>query len=105
MRDPVKSYNRVDFEKFAALAPAFDWKAYFAAAGLAPKASSAVVRQPSFLNGFSEAVAAVPLASWKSYLNWRIIESYASYLDSASVKERFAFDGTVLRGVPESEGG
>ena len=103
MRDPVKSYNRVDFDKFAALAPAFDWNAYFAAAGYAAKESSAVVRQPSFLTGFSETVAAVPLDAWKSYLNWRIVESYASYLDSAAVKERFAFEGTTLRGVPQSE--
>ncbi|MYM97954.1 M13 family metallopeptidase [Duganella vulcania] len=103
MRDPVKSYNRVAFDQFAALAPAFDWPAYFSAAGLAPKESSAVVRQPSFLTGFADAVANVPLASWKSYFNWRIIESYASYLDSATVKERFAFEGTVLRGVPQSE--
>jgi len=103
MRDPVKSYNRVDFDKFATLAPAFDWKAYFAAAGLATKASSAVVRQPSFLGGFSETVANIPLESWKSYFTWRIIESYASYLDSAAVKERFAFEGTVVRGVPQSE--
>ncbi|OYO30934.1 M13 family metallopeptidase [Janthinobacterium sp. PC23-8] len=103
MRDPVKSYNRVDFDKFGELAPAFDWNSYFAAAGLAPKASMAVVRQPGFLGGFSAAVAEMPLQSWKSYLNWRIIESYASYLDSASVKERFAFEGTVLRGVPQSE--
>jgi predicted metalloendopeptidase len=103
MRDPVKSYNRVEFDKFAALAPAFDWKSYFAAAGLAPKESSAVVRQPSFLGGFSETVANVPLDSWKSYFNWRIIESYAPYLGSDAVKERFAFEGTVLRGVPQSE--
>jgi putative endopeptidase len=103
MRDPVKSYNRVDFDKFDALAPAFDWTAYFAAAGLAPKAKSAVVRQPSFLEGFSETVANVPLESWKSYLNWRIIDSYAAYLDSATVKENFAFDGTVLHGTPQSE--
>ncbi|OBV37417.1 M13 family metallopeptidase [Janthinobacterium psychrotolerans] len=103
MRDPVKSYNRVDFDKFGELAPAFDWKSYFAAAGLAPKASMAVVRQPSFLGGFSAAVAEMPLESWKSYLNWRIVESYASYLDSATVRERFAFEGTVLRGVPQSE--
>ncbi|MET0267548.1 MAG: M13 family metallopeptidase [Duganella sp.] len=103
MRDPVKSYNRVAFDKFAALAPAFDWPAYFAAAGYTAKESSAVVRQPSFLAGFSDTVAAVPLDAWKSYLNWRIIESYASYLDSAAVKERFAFEGTTLRGVPQSE--
>jgi predicted metalloendopeptidase len=103
MRDPVKSYNRVEFDKFGALAPAFDWKAYFAAAGLSPKASSAVVRQPSYLTGFAETVADVPLEAWKSYFNWRIIESYASYLDSDTVKERFAFEGTVLRGVPQSE--
>ncbi len=103
MRDPVKSYNRVEFDKFATLAPAFDWKAYFTAAGLAPKESSAVVRQPSFFGGFSETVANVPLDAWKSYFNWRIIESYASYLNDAAVKERFAFEGTVLRGVPQSE--
>ncbi|RZT06134.1 Predicted metalloendopeptidase [Duganella sp. CF402] len=103
MRDPVKSYNRVAFDQFAALAPGFDWQAYFTAAGLAPKASSAVVRQPSFLTGLSDIIASVPLDAWKSYCNWRIIESYASYLDSAAVKERFAFEGTVLRGVPQSE--
>lgn len=103
MRDPVKSYNRVPFDGFAALAPAFDWNTYFAAAGLAPTASSAVVRQPGFLTGFSETVAGVPLDAWKSYLSWRIIESYAEYLDSATVKERFAFEGTVLHGTPQSE--
>jgi predicted metalloendopeptidase len=103
MRDPVKSYNRVDFSKFAELAPAFDWSAYFKAAGLAPKASSAVVRQPSYLGGLSEVIAAVPLEAWKSYFNWRVIESYAPYMDSATVKERFAFEGTVLRGTPQSE--
>ncbi|MRW93104.1 M13 family peptidase [Duganella sp. FT80W] len=103
MRDPVKSYNRVAFDQFNELAPAFDWKAYFAAAGLAPKASSAVVRQPSFITGFSETLDKLPLEAWKSYLSWRVIESYAQYLDSATVKERFAFDGTVLRGVPQSE--
>jgi predicted metalloendopeptidase len=103
MRDPVKSYNRVAFDKFAALAPAFDWHAYFAAACLAPRESSAVVRQPSFLTGFSKTVADMPLDSWKSYFNWRIMESYASYLGSDAVNERFAFEGTVLRGVPQSE--
>ncbi|MBJ7311882.1 M13 family metallopeptidase [Rugamonas sp. CCM 8940] len=103
MRDPVKSYNRVDFDQFTALAPAFDWQAYFAAAGLAAKESSAVVRQPSFLGGFSATVANVPLESWKSYFTWRILESYADFLDDATVKERFAFEGTVLRGVPQRE--
>ncbi|MFZ4875357.1 M13 family metallopeptidase [Janthinobacterium sp. Mn2066] len=103
MRDPVKSYNRVDFNKFAELAPAFDWNAYFKAAGLAPKASSAVVRQPSYLGGLSDVIAAVPLDAWKRYFNWRVIESYAPYMDSATVKERFAFEGTTLRGTPQSE--
>jgi putative endopeptidase len=102
-RDPVKSYNRVAFDKFGALAPAFDWSAYFKAAGLASKTSAAVVRQPSFLGGFSATVADVPLDAWKSYLAWRVIDSYAEYLDSATVKENFAFDGTVLRGTPQSE--
>jgi putative endopeptidase len=103
MRDPVKSYNRVAFDQFPVMAPAFDWSAYLKAAGLAPKAASAVVRQPSFMQGFSDVVANVSLAEWKSYLTWRIIDSYAEYLDSATVKANFAFEGTVLRGTPQSE--
>ncbi|MBB5366775.1 MULTISPECIES: M13 family metallopeptidase [unclassified Janthinobacterium] len=103
MRDPVKSYNRIEFSKFAELAPAFDWATYFKAAGLAPKAASAVVRQPDYLASLSATITAVPLEAWKSYFNWRIIESYAPYMDSATVKERFAFEGTVLRGTPQSE--
>lgn len=103
MRDPVKSYNRVGFDQFAALAPAFDWPAYFRAAGLAPKVSSAVVRQPGFLTGLSSTLAELPLDAWKSYLAWRVVDSYAEYLDRASVQESFAFDGTVLRGTPQSE--
>lgn len=103
MRDPVKSYNRVEFAKFSELAPAFDWNAYFTAAGYAPKVASAVVRQPSFLSGLSQQLGEVPLDAWKSYFNWRIIDSYAAYLDSATVKQNFAFDGTALRGVPQSE--
>jgi len=102
-RDPVKSYNRVAFDQFATLAPSFDWNAYFAAAGFAPKASSAVVRQPSFLTGYAQALAEAPLDAWKSYLSWRIIDSYAAFLDSATVKQNFAFEGTTLRGVPQSE--
>ncbi|MYM35973.1 M13 family peptidase [Duganella sp. FT94W] len=103
MRDPVKSYNRVEFARFSELAPAFDWNAYFTAAGYAPKVSSAVVRQPSFLTGLSQQLDEVPLDAWKSYFNWRILESYAPYLDRASVKQNFAFEGTALRGVPQSE--
>ncbi|MYM82822.1 M13 family peptidase [Duganella sp. FT50W] len=103
MRDPVKSYNRVEFARFSELAPAFDWNAYFTAAGYAPKVSSAVVRQPSFLTGLSQQLDEVPLDAWKSYFNWRILESYAPYLDRATVKQNFAFEGTALRGVPQSE--
>jgi predicted metalloendopeptidase len=44
----------------------------------------------------------VPLDAWKSYFNWRIIE-LRLLPDTDTVKERFAFEGTVLRGVPQSE--
>jgi predicted metalloendopeptidase len=57
----------------------------------------------SYLTGLSETINAVPLDAWKSYFNWRIVESYASYLNTDTVKQRFAFEGTVLRGVPQSE--
>ncbi len=102
-RNAVKSYNSVEISKLNALAPGFDWPAYLNAAGLAGKSEFLIVRQPSYFTGMAEVVAGTPLEIWRSYFQWRVLESYAAYLSSAAVNERFAFTGTTLRGVPKNE--
>ena len=102
-RDPVKTYNRVALSALPALAPGVDWPAYLAAAGLAGKVSYVVVSQPSYLTGVGQALENTPLAVWKDYFTWHLLSRYAPYLSSAFVDQHFAFNGTILRGVPQNE--
>jgi putative endopeptidase len=45
----------------------------------------------------------VPLATWKAYLQFQTVNSYANYLSKAFVDQRFSFNGTTLAGIPELE--
>jgi predicted metalloendopeptidase len=102
-RDPVKAYNKVEVAKLSELAPGWDFKPWLAGVGIAGKTDYVIVSQPSFLKGFAEIAARTPLETWKSYLQMRLIDGYASYLSKPFVDENFAFNGTTLSGVKEME--
>jgi predicted metalloendopeptidase len=98
-RDPVKGYNPVALGELSALAPALDWPAFAANAGLADAAGHVLVRQPSYLRGLSPLLASVPLDTWKAYARVRLLDAYAPYLSKEFVDTRFAFAGRVLDGT------
>jgi putative endopeptidase len=100
-RDPIKTYNKVEVAKLAALLPNFDWKSYMDETGLTGKASYVIVSQPSYLKGMKDILAKTPLATWKSYFEWHLVSSYAGYMSKPLVDENFAFYGTTLSGVTE----
>ena len=100
-RDPVKTYNRVEIAKLSELAAGYDWAAYLNAAGVGTKLPFIVVSQPSYLTGFSSALAATPLENWKTYFTWHLLNTAAPYLSQDWVDARFAFYGTALSGVPQ----
>ncbi len=102
-REALKTYNPRTIAQLAEEAPGIEWAAYLQAAGIAGKATSLVVRQPSYFVGLSKLVPEVPLEQWHSYLKWHVLAAYAPYLARDVADERFAFTGTVLRGVPENE--
>lgn len=102
-RDPVKRYNRVEVVNLGTLAPSYDWKSYLGAAGVHDTISYVIVKQPSYIKGFNEILNTTPLSVWKEYFSWHLLNSYAPYLTKAFVDQRFAFTGTVLRGVPQNE--
>ena len=81
-------------------APGLDWDAFLTAAGLANQPEF-VVWQPSAVTTLSALTASTPLATWKEYLRFHLIESDSAYLPKAFVQERFAFQGRVLSGTPE----
>jgi predicted metalloendopeptidase len=101
-RDPVKRYNPVEVAKLPELAPGYDWKRYLVAADVDGKVDRVIVSQPSYMKGFAKLLEDTPLAVWKSYFRWRLIDGYSAYLSKPFVDEHFAFDGTVVRGIPEN---
>nr|WP_293396299.1 M13-type metalloendopeptidase [Nevskia sp.] len=101
-RDPVATYNKVELSKLDALAPGFDFKAWFAGAGMTGKLDYVIVSQPTYITGFAKLLQSQPLDAWKAYFKWKVIAEFAPYLPKAFVDENFAFYGTALRGIPEN---
>ena len=102
-RNPVKTYNKVELDKMAELAPGFDWKMYLRSTELTGKVTSVIVSQPTFMSGFSRAIEGASLVTWRAYFKWHLINHYSPYLDKTFVDDNFAFTGSLLRGVPANE--
>ncbi len=102
-RDPVKTYNKVDFDQLIALAPRYQWATYLRDAGIKGKVDYVIVSQPSYLQGFDQVFEQQPLDVWKKYFEAHVISHYAGLLSAPFVDANFVFKGTALRGVPQME--
>jgi len=98
--DIHKANNTWAAADFSAKAPGLDWAEYFRAAGI-EKQKTFIVWQPEAFTAESALVALTPVETWKNWLAYHLIESYASYLPKAFDDERFAFFGTALTGAPQ----
>ena len=100
-RDAEKTYNLRDFETLKSMNKNLDWEAYLKGASLKPDLmAESVVMMPSFIEGMADVLIEDNLESLKNWLTWVTIRSYAPYLSSGFVNERFAFYGTKLTGQP-----
>ncbi|WP_297508092.1 M13 family metallopeptidase [uncultured Caulobacter sp.] len=98
--DVQKANNSWTPADFVAKAPGLDWPTFFAAAKLNTQPRF-IVWHPTMVVGLGKAVAEVPLAAWKDYLTFHLLEHYSNVLPKAFVDERFAFYGRALQGTPQ----
>ncbi len=99
-RDPDKTYHKMDIGQLAALTPSFVWPAYFRDLRY-PDVREVDVAQPKFFEAANRMLTSVPLADWKTYLRWRVIDAAAPSLSSKFVEEDFNFNGRTLQGTRE----
>jgi predicted metalloendopeptidase len=99
-QDVAKANNPWPRGEFATRAPGIDWDAFFEAASLAQQ-PRLVVWHPGAVAGLSALVASEPLAAWKAWLAFHLVDSHAGALPRAFVEERFAFYGRALSGTPQ----
>jgi predicted metalloendopeptidase len=100
LRDPTKIYNPFDLAGASKATPGLDWTRYFAGLGIKGH-GELVVGQPSYFAEVGKTLEDVPLETWKDYLQVRVIDAYAPYLNDALVQKHFDFHGRTLSGTPE----
>ena len=101
-RDAQKTYNPKTLSQLQKEAPAIDWNAYFAEAGLTSALPTMVVRQPDYLQGLSGLIESIPMETWITYFRYRVLSSRAPFLPRAFVEEDFAFNQGVLQGTQQA---
>ncbi len=98
-RDPIATYNRKTPAELATLAPSFDWAGFFQAAGV--PAATVDVNQPTFVQAFAQLLADTPVATWREYFFFQLLDVSAPYLAKPFATAHFDFHSKVLQGVEE----
>ena len=98
-RDATATYNKFTVADATARTPGLDWQIYFDTARV--HAGDFIISEPSFFTALGTALTTVPLADWKSYLRFKIIDDLSPYLSNDFVTARFEFRGRDLAGQQE----
>lgn len=102
LRDPNMNYNKMSLAQFKASTPSIAWDVVLPQLGI-KNADTLIVGQPEFYKGLDKSISTYSIDDWKTYLKWDLVNSYASYLNSAIEKQNFYFYSTVMNGVKEQK--
>ncbi len=101
-RDAEKTYNRYEMAALAKLMPSFDWPAFLAGAQVpAAKVPAIIVTQPSYFEALDRLVAQTPVADWRAYFRYKLLNTYAPDLPARFVQLHFDFHQRTVSGIEE----
>ena len=99
-RDALLYYNPIKTAAADRLTPNFPWTAFFKAQGIDPPEQFSLAT-PAFHKEVSRMLDDLPIAHWKSYLRYRLVDGYSPFLSDAFVTEHFEFYSRTLQGQKE----
>lgn len=99
LRDPYANYNKMSADNFYKLAPSLEMNSYFTTVGI-PKVDSVIVGQPEYYKTLGTVLTTTSLDTWKQFLRYRLLSSYAGALPDAYGEEAFNFS-KLLSGAKE----
>ena len=97
LRDPHANYNVYTKTKLLGLNKVFNWDIWRKELHL--EIDTIIVGQPEFFQELDNLFSTVDLDTWKKYLKWNLIHSFASTLNSTIDQENFAFYGKKIHGI------
>ncbi|MEO7265891.1 MAG: M13 family metallopeptidase [Ferruginibacter sp.] len=95
LRDPYKNYNKMSLAGLRQKAPAINWEVYFETTGIKGKVDSVIVGQPEFYSTLSNEIKNTSIATWKQYMQLRLIQSFADYLDQETFMNKFEYNKSL----------
>jgi predicted metalloendopeptidase len=101
-RDPKNTDHPMQADAVAALMPHFAFATYLRDEHV-PSAGIMNVTAPKFLAAFDAELTGAPLAAWRSYLRWQLVDTFAAALPKRFDDEQFAFNGRILSGTQEQQ--
>jgi putative endopeptidase len=101
-RDPYKLKHKMKVADLSSLAPGFDWPTYYKDLQY-PSFETVNVATPDYLKEVNAELTTEPLADWKTYLRFHVVNSFSPYLSSKFVDENFEFYRKYLRGAKEQQ--
>jgi putative endopeptidase len=93
-RDPKMLDHKMTVDGIEAQAPNFQLKRFFAATG-APSFKELNVANPDFFKAVNSVIQQIPLADWKTYVTWQLLNVSAPWLSDNFVQEDFKFQQTL----------
>jgi len=99
-RDAEKNYNKQSAAQVKVLLGSFDWQTYADSTGVG-QVGDMVVRNMPYFKKMAGIFAAHDLQTWKDFLTFNLVDTFASRLSQDMVKLHFDFHSTTLNGIPE----
>ncbi|MGA2991865.1 MAG: M13 family metallopeptidase [Candidatus Korobacteraceae bacterium] len=100
LRDPYKTFHKMNRVQLQALTPSFGWNAYLDAAGVG-QVQEFNVTEPEFFKELQKLLESEPLANWKTYFRWHVARQNAPYLSTPFVNANFEFYSRYLQGTEQ----
>jgi len=101
-RDPYQLKHKMNIAELHQIAPRLDWRMYYRQLEY-PNFEIVNLATPNYFRALNHQLASEPLANWKTYLRFHVVDSFSPYLSSAFVDENFAFYRKYLRGAKEQQ--
>ncbi len=101
-RDPEKNYNKTTVAELKKLTPHFNWSRFFQNVGL-KDVDYVNVGQPEFFKAFDNLMERRSISDWKIYLQWNLLNTFASRLGGKYEDQNFVFYYQQLNGQKEQK--
>jgi len=101
-RNWAQNYNKVARTNLGSVMPRFNWDGYLDTAGIA-EIDNVVIFMTDYLGRLDEIIYSTDLDTWKTYLNWTVLNTAAALLNEELDEQNFDFYSKTLSGVEEQE--